>query len=571
MSKNYEDYGYEDENDNINDSKSPLAKKILIVVLIVIAILVILYLIKGCTSNNNEDPGEKPSTFNYEDTILKAGKLYYDNNTNELPTSVGECNSVKLDKLIEKGLVNPENFSTCDLTSSYVRVCMLSNGNKQYTPWLTCSNKVSESEYGPSKEGSLNDVIADSTYVSFEFLPQVLKAEGATYGKIEELWKSDIKYSNYKTLATTTYYRFRDKLYTWNLTTNHYYTRNGETTNASSVNEYYVKAPANDYQMYDNATNEAYKWYKSDAVKVYYVGSNGAKAFSATQPEGFPYNEGGVDAYLQRYLNDTYSPYKYYVCAIDATSSTVVYQQGVVCGQGSNKNLTYEREIVYSCTNAKENPNESVIANKVNSASDTCYDYSDWKVLKESTCKVDNVTCKKVTLYNWFKYENNGERKYYPSGSSNASAESVYYTSAPAEGYVKDESTKAKAYKWFRTTTKTSTEYTAVAPSGYAKATKTNDYKWTDWSEWTTKSVKATDGRDRSIETKTKIKLQQITGASEQNWTSLTENDKYVSFDEMITLFKNNNFNVNTLSDINNNGEIRYQVKMLLRNKKEMN
>ena len=39
----------------------------------------------------------------------------------------------------------------------------------------------------------------------------------------------------------------------------------------------------------------------------------------------------------------------------------------------------------------------------------------------------------------------------------------------------------------------------------------------------------------------------------------------------MITLFKNNNFNVNTLSDINNNGEIRYQVKMLLRNKKEMN
>ena len=75
----------------------------------------------------------------------------------------------------------------------------------------------------------------------------------------------------------------------------------------------------------------------------------------------------------------------------------------------------------------------------------------------------------------------------------------------------------------------------------------------------------------QSVSAVIKIKLQQITGASEQNWTSLTENDKYVSFDEMITLFKNNNFNVNTLSDINNNGEIRYQVKMLLRNKKEMN
>lgn len=571
MSKSYEDYSYEDENDDKNQ-KSPLAKKILIIVLIVIAVFVILYLIKGCTGGGGETPVEPNTpTFNYEEAILKAGKSYYENNISELPVSVGECSDVKLDKLIEKGLVDPEEFSGCNLTSSYVRVCMLSNGNKQYTPWLTCSNKTSESEYGPSREGSLNDVIADSTYVSFEFLPQVLKSTGVTYGKVEELWKSDIKYSNYKTLATTNYYRFRDKLYKWDLTTNHYYTRNGETTNASSVKEYYVSAPSNEYKMYDNATNEAYKWYKSGSKKTYYLGKNGSKAFAPTAPAGYPYNEGGVDAYMYRTLESTYDPYKYYVCAVDATSSTVVFQQDVACGRGTNTNMTYEREIIYSCANAKEDKGASVLAEKVEKGT-KCQEYTDWVALKDSTCNVNNKeTCKKVRLYNWYKFESDGSRTYYPSGATNASGEKVYYTSAPAEGYVKDESTRTKAYKWYRTTTKTSTDYTAVAPSGYSKVTKTSDYKWTDWSDWTTKSVKATDGRDRSIETKTKIKLQQITGASEQNWISLTENDTYVPFDEMITIFKNNKFDVNTLTDINNTGEIRYQVKMLLRNKKETN
>ena len=37
----------------------------------------------------------------------------------------------------------------------------------------------------------------------------------------------------------------------------------------------------------------------------------------------------------------------------------------------------------------------------------------------------------------------------------------------------------------------------------------------------------------------------------------------------MIKIFNDKGYKVTSLSDINNNGEIRYQIKMLLRNKKE--
>ena len=565
MSNNYEDYGYEDKEEIQTDKKSALMKKIIIVILVVIAILIIFYLVKGCSGRNDIDDPQTP-TFNYEQELLNAGKLYYENNMSLLPISVGECSEVKLEELIEKGLVNPDEFSTCNLTATYVRVCVLQDGSKQYTPWLVCTDKNSENEYGPSIEGTLNDIITDSTYVSFIYLPQMLKTEGTAYGKTEELWKDEITYENYKTLGTTNYYRYRDKLYTWDLTTNHYYTTSGEKTNAKDVNEYYVTSPNSDYKMYDNATNEAYKWYKNTSSKIYYLGENGEKAFSPTAPEGYPYNEGGIDVYFER-SDTTYNPYKYYVCAVDATSTTVVYQQDTPCGQGTNKNFTYQRDIVYSCSNSKDDEGVSVIDGIVDQG-DKCHIYGYWKSLGTGTCKISE-TCRTYTFYNWYKFESDGNRSYYPSGSKNASGEKVYYTSAPAAGYIKDETTRTKAYKWYRTTTKTSTEYTATAPSGYSKATKTNDYKWSNWSDWSTKNPSINDGRDRSIETKVKIKLQQIIGASEENWVDLTENSTYVTLDEMIEIFKNNKYEVNTLADINNIGEIRYQIKMMIRNKKE--
>ena len=38
--------------------------------------------------------------------------------------------------------------------------------------------------------------------------------------------------------------------------------------------------------------------------------------------------------------------------------------------------------------------------------------------------------------------------------------------------------------------------------------------------------------------------------------------------DELINLFKTKNYDFNNLEDINNNGEIKYLLKMYIRNKK---
>ena len=41
--------------------------------------------------------------------------------------------------------------------------------------------------------------------------------------------------------------------------------------------------------------------------------------------------------------------------------------------------------------------------------------------------------------------------------------------------------------------------------------------------------------------------------------------------EQLILAFQNKGYKVNTLDDINNNGEIRYQTKMFIRNKKGVN
>ena len=81
--------------------------------------------------------------------------------------------------------------------------------------------------------------------------------------------------------------------------------------------------------------------------------------------------------------------------------------------------------------------------------------------------------------------------------------------------------------------------------------------------------IQTKDGRDRSIETKTKIKLRPILGTGDGEWSPLAGNTLYLTEEEMLNLFKNNNYNINTLDDIANEGSVRYQVKMYIRNKKE--
>ena len=77
-----------------------------------------------------------------EKQLLTAGKSYYDENSANLPEAIGECNTVSLSYLMSEDLIkNTDNYSSCDDTATYVRVCKLESGNYQYTPVIKCGTK----------------------------------------------------------------------------------------------------------------------------------------------------------------------------------------------------------------------------------------------------------------------------------------------------------------------------------------------------------------------------------------------------------------------------------------------
>ena len=207
-------------------------------------------------------------------------------------------------------------------------------------------------------------------------------------------------------------------------------------------------------------------------------------------------------------------------------------------------------------------------ANQVSGPNATCHTYSAWSDPTATACDTTKTdVCQKATayLYYWYKIINE-VRTYYPSGAKSASGENVYYTSSPKSGAIKDTKTAATAYKWYKETKTQSDDFSVLPPSGYT-ATKTDEYKWTDWSSWSTKNPKISDGRDRYIEKRVKIKLQEIKGKDNEGWQDM--NSGYLTEQELITLYQNKGYKVNTLEDIVNNGEIRYQIKLFVRNKKE--
>lgn len=564
MSNNYDEYGYEDKD--YNDG-STAKKRILIGFLIVAAIIIVVLLIlKGCTKNNKPTEPTEP-TFDYEKTLLEAGKKYYENNNDLLPIANGECGVVELSTLKSLGLVNPENFSTCDESTTYVKVCVLPNGTKQYTPWLTCTDKNSDTEYDSEKEGTISDVIADESLVRFTFMPKRLKAGAQNLGPVEEMWKDEIKYTSYKTVATTKYYRYRDQLFTWKISDKTYYTSTGEKKNASDVKEYYTLSPNSNYNLSSDKTTEAYKWFTTTGGEKVYKMKDGKKVYSREKIDDYIYADGGIKIEYQtrKQTGGGSEPYHFYVCGKYSTSTVRKYQLGVKCGEDKeDPQLAYTFEEFYSCSKGDR---QSIEEDRVKKG-DKCYTYGDWKYVMNS-CDVSKPTCRKtnpIYLYNWYKLTG-GTKSYYPSKSSTAAGEKVYYTEAPIAGATKDTSTKATAFKWYKAIEKETTEYTAVAPKGYSDATRTNKSKWGSWTEYSTKNPKVSDGRNRQIETKTKIKLQEIKGTSESSWENLSTT--YVTEEEMINIYKQNKYNVNSLQDINNNGELKYDIKMIIRNKKE--
>ena len=65
------------------------------------------------------------------------------------------------------------------------------------------------------------------------------------------------------------------------------------------------------------------------------------------------------------------------------------------------------------------------------------------------------------------------------------------------------------------------------------------------------------------------MKIRPVLNVGEDGWLPLGENNKYMTLDEMLALFKNNDYKYESLDDINKDGTVRYQLKMYIRNKKE--
>ncbi len=563
MAKNYDNYGYDDNK----GSNTSLIRRILIVLMVVIAIILIIYLVTSCSKKPSEPetPDNDKTKINYESELLAAGKNYLSSHYDENPNVPGECSIVELQTLVDEKFIEADKFKNCNQSTTYVKVCMLEDERKQYTPWLSCIEYNSDEKYDSLRQG--NTIVADETYVEFKFVPMEAKKGGDILGPVETYWKSDIPYENFKTLSTTKYYRYRDKLYQWNLVKRIYYSRTGEVNDASKVKDLYITAPSTVYNIKGEKVT-GYKWYTPSGTKDYYKKGTNSKYPSTTEPEGYPYRDPqGIDVtrYRTRTVTGTYDPTMYYECSTGANGTKYIYQT-TKCGTTNNTQYNYTRRTVYSCANAT---NGLLVRENIVEKGTKCKTYSEWSSATTTACDTTKTDiCQKatVTFYYWYRMINEVKR-YYPSNKTNQIDEKVYYASKPVEGTYKDTSTKATVYKWYRELSTTSTKFTALAPSGYYKATKSSNFQWSDWSNWSAKNPKASDGRDRTIETKTKIKLQEIKGSETEGWQNLSTES--LTEEGLIKLFKDKGYKINTLEDITNNGQIKYQLVTFVRNKKE--
>lgn len=544
MANDYKDYNYEDTD---IEKKAVIKKRIVIGLLLVVSIIVVIILLKSCS---NRTGGKEPveESFVYENEILDAAKKYYEYNEYKLPTSIGECTTVELSTLKQLGLLKASEFEKCDETLSYVQVCMIEDKSYHWGPWLSCEDKKSENEYGEEKEGTIKDLVKDESLISFKYLPQIMKENAENLGKVEEIWKDEITYPSYKTLNTIKYYRYKDQSWIWNTINKTYYTSTGEQTNANNVKEYYKSSPSSKYKLSEAGTT-GYKWYtQTQAQKEYYM-KNGVKGSSATAPEGYPYKEGGTKAYVYQRLSSLY-----YRCKTSENSSTYVDQQ-VACSNSEGKNVqnpsyTYTEKQFYGCM-----PSDGGKVVEVEKGS-----YCG-ELLK--SCP-PGTQCRQGTVmyYNWYKLVGEVKKSYYPSGSASAINENVYYVNAPVDGAIKDESTKTTVYKWYYQTEGQTTDYLSTSPG--EGATKTDKTKWSDWTEWSTNEPKTASYR--KIESKIKIQLQEIKGINEDGWEDMS--NEYLTQEEMIKLLNDKGYVVTSLADISNLGNIRYKVKMYVKNKK---
>lgn len=510
----------DDSNYRERGSERNWPRIVLLVLGAIILALIIFLLVKGCNQNKqNKD---------IEQDLLKAGKAYYDVDITLLPQAVGECKNVTLGTMLEDNLLTtPENYGNCNSDKTYVKVCKLESGKYQYTPVLQCGSTLADDNFTNWKDGSESDLVADKSDVRFTFKGERKEVAESEVGAEEEAWLDELTDVNYQTVSSTQYYRYRDLTWKWQTTTKSYY--------SSDSSAYYASAPSSEYNNID-VTTTGWKWYTlvssgkewqkqadptvTTAQVFKYICYNGIIEHSETACEAgwtqFPSSNGGYDC-VQGKFGQFNEP----------------------CSSQGSDWKEYGRQ--YSCDNVNV-------------------------VSKDTVCA---VTCPAGMVSNADKTEcgnmvEKTTRKYYTSGSSDASLEKTYYLKAPVEGAIKDEESAALVSRYFKIETKVTSKYYSTAPA--SDYTKVGEGVWGSWSEYQTTQPKAY-ADTREIETRTKVVYKKITSNNNlENWVAISED--YLSETDLIAAFKSAGYQVNTLKDIEDANDLRYEVKLQYRDRK---
>lgn len=469
--------------------------RILLIVLGVLAVILIIFLlVKGCSGN--EISGDM------ENDLLNAGKKYYSIDETLLPQASGECKTVTLGTLVEEELLNSSNYSNCNKDKTYVKVCKLESGTYHYLPVMQCGSTLADANFTNWTEGTESDLVADKSDVRFTFKGEALEVSKENLTTEEEGWADEIKGLNYKTVSSTTYYRYRDLVYKWNITSKEYYSSKG-----------YVTKPSDEYLSDDVTTG--YRWYINKTTSVASQNQIYAQPF---QLVCFDSSENMIVA------KSAWKDGKLTTCEEYNLKSSFTYE-----GKEYKNGRTYTCDDPTSGTATALKPGNS---NTVCAAS-----------CAQGTLSSDKKTCSYVT------------KNYYDG----------YYLTSPANGAIKDESTAAQvSTKWYKLVTKVTDKYYATAPE--SGATKAGSGVWGSWSSYQTTEPKAYSGT-RQIESRVKVKYQKITvvdGA--EVWTPITNG--YVSESELISAFQNANYQVNTLKEIEDANDLKYEIKLEYRNRK---
>lgn len=564
MAKKVDEEYYEDKEER----RLSLIKRLGITILVILGIIIIFFLLKGCEGFKKEK--------DLNTTLLEAGKEYYEYNAYLLPSSIGDCKTVSLSTLINEDLIDKAKYTGCDSNSTYVKVCKLESGKLHFVAFLNCDSEVTDNQYKDWAEGNESDIIEDSSDIKFTYKVEYLNTSSSLLGETEELWEDEITYSKFKTISTTKYYRYKDLQYIWNITSKKYYP--GDKADASNVKEYYIVAPSNKYNNKDNENKSVSKYFSAASQnKVYWVNEAGTKKVSATAPDDvYIYSDNAI--YQTWYRTRTWTetskpvtaaPTQVWYCASPNDVNQIV--SFLSCDtQTNNPGYTITVKMIYTCDGGLTEVGQNGVCYRCTDGSGlksdktSCGNYSSWSKYSQTLCDITSDLCEAKTAvgYNWYKLEYT-EKKYYPSNATDVSKENTYYVSAPIAGLIKDTSTTTTGWKWYKKVSSQTINYYTTAPQ--SDATKTGTSKWTEFTSWaTTKPASLGNAGTRIVETKNKIKLRTILGDSDE-W--LTFNEEFMDLEPLLLLLQEKGYKVYSLDDINTSGELRYKIKLYVRNK----